>query len=89
MKLRENRIDVINNKERPARKIISAILSYNSLFPILSRIERKERIQLAINNMMDKSVISSIIVFAEIFKIFNEVSTMKQIPRRLEDAFKI
>ena len=80
---------VTNNKDNPARKKISAIFSSLPLFLMEPLIDKKERMQLAINNMMATVVNSSIIVLPDMFNNFKDVSTTKQSPNKLEDAFKI
>ena len=55
----------------------------------MPRIDKKENIQLAINKMMAIMVISSIIVFSDLSSSFKEVNTIKHMPSKLEDAFKI
>jgi len=56
---------------------------------LLLRSDKKDRIQLAIKRMMAPRVISSIIVLEVWFNSFREVSTIKHIPSRLEEAFKM
>jgi hypothetical protein len=56
------------------------------MFP---RIDKKERIQLAMNNTMAIEVSSSMNVFCEILNSFREVRTTKHKPKRFEDAFNI
>lgn len=80
---------VINSSDNPARKKISAIFSSLPLFLIEPLIDKKERIQLAIKNMMATVVNSSIIVLPEILSSLSDVSTTKQSPSKLEEAFKI
>ena len=78
---------VMNRRNNPDRKIKSAIFSRDAfLFP---RIERNENKQDAMNRMMAMVVISSMIVVWEIFITFKEVSRIKQIPSKLEDALSI
>jgi len=55
----------------------------------MPRIDKKENMQLAIKKMMATMVTSSIIVFSDLSSNFNEVSTIKHMPSKLEDAFKI
>ena len=55
----------------------------------MPRIDRNENMQLAINKIMATTVISSIMVVSALFSNFKEVSTIKQMPNKLEDAFKI
>ena len=73
----------------PVRNKISAIDSNLLSVLILPLIDKKERIQLDINNIIAAVVNSSIKDFLEIFKIFKEVNTTKQIPSKLDEAFKI
>ena len=80
MILNEKSKVVINSKDNPARKKISAILSSLPLFLIEPLIDRKERMQAAIKSMMATVVNSSIIVLSEIFKNLRDVSTTKQSP---------
>ena len=51
--------------------------------------DKNEKIQLPINANIVMAVSSSIIVVSLIFNIFSEVKTTKQIPSKLDDAFKI
>ncbi|HTE10740.1 MAG TPA: hypothetical protein VK645_07215 [Chitinophagaceae bacterium] len=85
----ENSMVVKKSKESPPRKIISAICSKKTLFLLMPRIDKKENIQLAIKKMMATMVTSSIIVFSDLSSSFNEVSTIKHMPSKLEEAFKI
>jgi len=87
--LNENSSVVTNNKDKPARKRISAILSSLPLFLMEPLIDKKERIQLAMNNMMAIVVSSSIMVLPAMLSNLSDVSTTKQSPSRFEDAFKI
>jgi hypothetical protein len=89
MILSEKSIVVINSKKRPLRKIRSAIFSNKALFLFFPRMDKNESTQLVINKIIATIVISSIIVFRDMFKIFREVSTIKQIPKRLDEAFRI
>jgi hypothetical protein len=56
------------------------------MFP---RIDKNERRQLAMNKTIATDVSSSINVFLETLNSFKDVRTIKQIPRRLEEVFKI
>jgi hypothetical protein len=87
--LNEKRRVVTNNNDNPARKNTSAIFSNLPLFLIEPLIDKKERMQLAIKNMMATVVNSSMIVLPAMFNNLSEVSTTKQSPSKLEDAFKI
>ena len=87
--LKEKSKVVTNNRDNPARKNISAIFSSLPLFLIEPFIDKKERIQLAINMMIASVVNSSIIVLPAMFNNLSDVSTTKQSPNKLEDAFKI
>ena len=79
-----------NIKTSPAKKAKSAMVSYFfASDEIELRIERKDKIQLIIKLTIVTAVNSSMYVVAFSFNNFNEVSTTKQIPRRLEEAFKI
>ena len=89
IRLSENRMAVIKSSDRPPIKTISAIVSSNRLLFPWRRIDRKEQIQLAIKKMMAKMVISSMIVFCDLSSSFSDVSTIKQIPSRLEEALRI
>lgn len=89
MTLKENKRVVINNNDNPARKNKSAMFSSLPLFLIVPLIDKKERIQLAINIIMAKVVNSSIIVLPAMFNNLREVSTTKQSPSKLDEAFKI
>jgi hypothetical protein len=80
---------VTNNNDNPARKKISATFSSLPLFLIEPLMDKNERIQAAIKNMMATVVNSSIIVLPEMFNNLREVSTTKQSPNKLDDAFKI
>jgi len=51
--------------------------------------ERKESRQLVMKSTTAPAVISSINVFCEILNSFREVSNIKQIPNRLDEAFNI
>lgn len=87
--LNEKSSVVINNNDRPARKKTSAIFSSLPLFLMEPLMDKKERMQAAMKNMMATVVNSSIIVLPEIFNSLRDVSTTKQSPSKLEDAFKI
>jgi hypothetical protein len=56
------------------------------MFP---RIDKNESRQLAMNKTIATEVSSSINVLLETLNSFKEVRTMKQIPRRFEEVFKI
>lgn len=86
--LNENSRVVMNNNDNPARKKISAIFSSLPLFLIEPLIDKKERIQAAMNSMMAMVVSSSMMVLPAIFNNFSEVSTTKHSPSKLEDAFR-
>jgi hypothetical protein len=87
--LNENNKVVTNNNDNPARKKISAIFSSLPLFLIDPLIDKKERIQAAIKSMMATVVNSSIIVLPDMFNNLRDVSTTKQSPNKLEEAFNI
>ncbi len=89
MILNEKRIVVTNNNVSPQRKIISAIRSSNTDRYDCERIDKNERIQLAINRMIATTVNSSIIVFSDLSSNFKEVRTIKQMPNKFEEAFNI
>jgi len=89
MTLNEKSRVVKKSRERPPRKIISATCSNNVLLLLTPRIDKKDNIQLAINRMMATTVTSSIIVVSDLLSNFKEVSTIKQMPNRLDDAFRI
>ena len=80
---------VTNNSDNPARKNISATFSSLLLFLIDPLMDKKERIQLVIKKIMASVVNSSISVLPAMFNNLSEVSTTKQSPSKLEDAFKI
>ena len=80
---------VTNNNDNPAKKKISAILSSLPLFLIEPLMDKNERIQAAIKNMMATVVNSSMIVLPAMLSSLRDVSTTKQSPSKLEDAFKI
>jgi len=56
---------------------------------LFNRMERNEKIQLAIKNTVATETISSTIVASDSLKSFSEVSRIKHIPSRLLDAFRI
>ena len=89
MMLNEKSNVVINSNDNPARKKISAILSSLPLFLIEPLIDKKDRMQAAMKSMMATVVNSSIIVLPAMFNNLREVSTTKQSPSKLDDAFKI
>ena len=80
---------VTNRQINPVKKITSATDSYRLLFSDLLRIERKDKILLLMNRIVATEVHSSINVVPFNFKTFNEVSTRKQIPNKLDEAFRI
>lgn len=80
---------VTKSKKSPVRKKISAILSSFKLEVLSLRMERNERILLAMNITMARVATSSMIVAALRFNIFMEVSTIKQSPSRLEDVLRM
>ncbi len=82
-------IVVPNMRNNPIKKIVSAIFSYRKPLGLELLKARNEKILLAISDKIVIAVNSSIIVVALTFKIFNEVNTTKQIPSKLEEAFKI
>jgi hypothetical protein len=86
---KENSSVVTNKSSNPTRKKISAIFSSLPAFFIVPLIDKNERIQLVINKNIAAVVNSSMIVLPEIFNSLSDVSTTKQSPRRLEDAFKM
>ena len=59
------------------------------LFFIVPLIDKKESKQLVIKRMMATVTNSSMTVLPEMFNNLREVSTTKQSPSRLEDAFRI
>ena len=89
MMLNEKSKVVTNNSDNPARKNISAKFSSLPLFLIEPFIDKKERMQAAIKSMMATVVNSSIMVLPAMFNNLSDVSTTKQSPNKLEDAFKI
>lgn len=70
-------------------KMMSASFSILSAKEFVFLIERKDNRQLAINKIMADKVISSITDLALLSNNFNEVNTIKQMPNKLEEAFKI
>ena len=87
--LKEKSSVVINRSVNPARKNMSAIFSSLPLFLMEPLIDKKERIQLAINMIIARVVNSSISVLPAMFNNLSDVSTTKQSPNKLEEAFKI
>lgn len=59
------------------------------LIDFLFLIERNDSRVLVMNKTIAAVVISSIIDFREIFSTFKEVITRKQMPKRLDEAFRI
>jgi hypothetical protein len=59
------------------------------LCELLLLIDKKESKQLIVKAIIATVVISSIIVVFDTFNSLREVRMTKQIPKRLEDAFKI
>lgn len=80
---------VTNKSDNPARKKISATFSNLLLRFIEPLIDKKERIQLAINITVATVVSSSIIVLPEMFNNFKEVKTTKQMPNKFEEALSM
>ncbi len=80
---------VIKSDPSPERKIISAIFSSWSDLLKLFLMDIKDKMQLVMKRIVVPAVISSIIVFSDSFRILREVSTTKQSPKRLEEAFRI
>ena len=80
---------VTNKSDNPARKKISATFSNLLLLLIEPLIDKKDRIQLAINITVATVVSSSIIVLPEMFNNFKDVKTTKQIPNKFEDALSM
>jgi hypothetical protein len=87
--LKENNSVVTNKSEMPARNKKSAIGSNLLSIFIFPLIDKKERMQLDINSIIATVVNSSIKDFLEIFKTFKDVKTIKQIPSKFDEAFKI
>ena len=87
--LNEKRSVVTNRRNNPTRKKISAIFSNLPLFFIVPLMDKKESMQLVINKNIAAVVSSSIIVLPEMFNSLSEVSTTKQSPSKLEEAFKM
>ena len=80
---------MIKSKLIPPIKQYSAINS-NTLEDLLFLlIDKKDKITLVINNIIAPTDISSIIVPLDSFNTCNEVITIKQMTKRLEEAFKI
>lgn len=82
-------IMVINKELKPVKKIISAIFSYLSALLEVLRIDKNENKLLLINIIVAKEVHSSINVVLSNLKIFIDVKTKKQIPRRFAEVFKM
>jgi hypothetical protein len=80
---------MINKEKSPRRKMISAVFSNRSLFEALLFSARKENKLLAINMKMAAAVNSSMRVLPVRFNTFSEVSTTKQIPNKVEEAFRM
>ena len=77
-----------NNKA--TMKILSAIFSYLALkCSFAVRMDKKDKIQLAINKIHAMPVISSILDASLNLDILNEVKTTRQNPNKLEDVLKI
>ena len=66
----------------------SAIFSNRALL-LDSRSDKKDKKQLAIKRIIAVSAISSTTVFDATFKTFSEVRTIKQMPSKFEEVFKI
>ncbi|MEO8664918.1 MAG: hypothetical protein ABI462_05420 [Ignavibacteria bacterium] len=81
---------IVKTKSKAIKKIISAILSYlepsNSL---LVRIDRKEKMLLAVKKIDAIPVSSSIIVISLYFEILSDVRTIRQNPSRLDEVFSM
>jgi hypothetical protein len=86
---KENSKVVMNSRDIPAIKLPSAIFSYRMLLGELLLIDRNESRQLVMKRMIAIVVISSMIVVLDTFNTFKEVSTIKQMPNKFDDAFKI
>ena len=89
MKLKRMSIAVANRMSKPPKKTKSAISSYLLPDCILPLIAKKESRQLSIKKMMAMATVSSITVFSDILRNFNEVSTTKHNPSKLDDALRI
>jgi hypothetical protein len=89
MILNEKSNVVTNNNDNPARKNVSAIFSSLPLFLMEPFMDKKERMQAAIKSMMAIVVNSSMMVLPAMFKSLSDVSTTKQSPSKLEDAFNM
>jgi alpha-D-ribose 1-methylphosphonate 5-triphosphate synthase subunit PhnI len=77
---------VVKSKNKPARKMKSAIFSYHSRLLVFDLRDKNENTQLAINRIIATNVISSMIVFFEMSNNLREVKRMKQMPNKLEEA---
>ena len=84
--LNVNKSAIPKRKNSPTRKIMSAMRSYRSPLFVLLLIAKKESMLLAIKSIIATAVSSSIIVLSPCFRIFRDVSTIKQRPNKLEDA---
>lgn len=89
MILKLKNIAVINNRNNPLRKNMSASFSSRTLLFSFLRIDIKDKMQLAINMMIASVAISSMMVASFRFNTLMEVSTIKHKPSRLDDVFKI
>jgi len=80
---------VIKSRNKPPRKIKSAILSYKLLLCVFDLNDKKENRQLPINKIMATKVISSMIVFLSMLNNLSEVRRIKHMPNKLEAAERI
>lgn len=80
---------MINNEKSPSKKIISAIFSNCSPLRFSFLNDKNERTLLNMNKKIATAVNSSISVLPSRFNNFNEVSTIKQIPSKLEDVVRM
>ncbi len=77
---------VTKSKNKPPRKIKSAIFSYKSLRLVSDLRDKNENTQLPINKIIATKVTSSMIVFLEMLNNLSEVRRIKQMPNKFEEA---
>ena len=79
-----------NTKIKAPINILSAILSYRTLFfSFVERMDKNEKKQHAINKIQATPVTSSILDSSLTFDILSEVNTTKQNPNKLEEVFNM
>ncbi|MNJ98366.1 hypothetical protein D3C87_161310 [compost metagenome] len=82
-------IVVKKRTSRPNRNIKSANFSKRSFRSLFFLIERKERMELVMNKIIARAVVSSINVLSCIFDTLMEVSTIKHSPSKVADVFSM